>query len=169
MRPSRKMLIPAGNHSQIEREKGRKKRRKRTFSHREGHRNDTVHRGHTVEAADEVGEVVRNRQVVLDGDNVDFGGEEGTDDAGGVETLLDVEIRRGLVEHVAVEGKGMSTSEEKEKERKERTCRPSERRTFRSRTSATLLPKAPGCHGPTPAEGRGPRPRYRSCSFPTCS
>lgn len=104
MRPSRKMLIPAEGIVQFDLFRFSKEMEsRRTFSHRERHRDDTVHRGHAVEDTDEVGEVVGDGQVVLDGDNVDFGAEEGTDDAGGVETLLNVEVGRRLVEHVAAE------------------------------------------------------------------
>ncbi|KAI3494682.1 hypothetical protein L1887_40498 [Cichorium endivia] len=71
-----------------------------TDGRRHGH--DTVHRGDAVEAADKVREVVEHGQVVLDGDDVGVGVEERADHARGVETLLDVEVRRGLVKHVYV-------------------------------------------------------------------
>ncbi|PWZ00343.1 hypothetical protein BCV70DRAFT_109253 [Testicularia cyperi] len=67
-----------------------------------GHGNDTVDRRHTVETADEIGEVVEHRQIVFDGNDVSVGVEERADHSGGIETLLDIEIRRGLVEHVDV-------------------------------------------------------------------
>lgn len=39
---------------------------------------------------------------MLDDDDVDLGSDKTTDDASSVETLLDIKVRRGLVEHEAV-------------------------------------------------------------------
>jgi hypothetical protein len=77
----------------------------RTLSNRERHGNDTVGRRLSVEDADVVGQVIEDGQIVLDGDDVGGRGEDGTDDSGSIETLLDVEVGGGLVEHVATERK----------------------------------------------------------------
>mmetsp|Transcript_20895 Transcript_20895/g.53905 ORF Transcript_20895/g.53905 Transcript_20895/m.53905 type:complete len:308 (+) Transcript_20895:927-1850(+) len=71
-----------------------------TLAHREGHRHHAVRTGHAVEAAHEVGEVVEHAQVVLDANHVALGMQQGADAARGVQTLLDVEVRARLVEHV---------------------------------------------------------------------
>mmetsp|Transcript_25210 Transcript_25210/g.64046 ORF Transcript_25210/g.64046 Transcript_25210/m.64046 type:complete len:241 (-) Transcript_25210:765-1487(-) len=71
-----------------------------TLAHGEGHGDDAVGAGHAVEAADEVGEVVEDGKVVLHADHKDLGAEQRADAARSVEALLDVQVRRGLVEHV---------------------------------------------------------------------
>lgn len=78
--------------------------RELTFAHGEGHRDHSVDTRYSIEDTDKVGQVVEDGQIVLDDDDVDLGVEEGADEPGGVETLLDIEVRRRLVEHVAGSG-----------------------------------------------------------------
>lgn len=73
-----------------------------SLAHGEGHRDDTVSTRGSVEAADEVGEVVENGKIVFHNDHILVVGEQASDHAGGIQTLLDVEVRTGLVEHVNV-------------------------------------------------------------------
>lgn len=65
----------------------------RTLSDRERHGDDTISRRLSVENADVVGQVVEDGQIVLDGNDVGGRGEDGSNNSGGVETLLDVEVR----------------------------------------------------------------------------
>lgn len=67
---------------------------------REG--DDTVDGGLTVETADVIGKVIEDGQIVLDNDDVVVGAEEGANDAGGAQSLLDIEVRGRLVEHVDI-------------------------------------------------------------------
>jgi len=78
-----------------------KRKRRLTFTNGERHGNNSVGRRSTVENTDVVGQVVENRQIVLDGDDEGSRGGEGSDDSSGVETLLDIEVGGRLVEHVA--------------------------------------------------------------------
>ncbi len=54
--------------------------------------------GLAVEDADEVREVIEDGEVVLDNDNVVVLLEQRADRLGGVDALLDIQVRRGLVE-----------------------------------------------------------------------
>jgi hypothetical protein len=71
-----------------------------TFSDGEGHSDDTVGTGFTVQAADEIGKVIQDTQIVLNANDVNFGAEETSDTFGGSESLLDIQIRTGLIQHV---------------------------------------------------------------------
>jgi len=71
-----------------------------TFSDGERHGDDTVGAGFTVQAADEVGKVIQDTQIVLNANNVNFRAEETSDTFGGSESLLDIQIRTGLIQHV---------------------------------------------------------------------
>jgi hypothetical protein len=79
-----------------------------TLTNREGKGDDTINSGLTVENADEVGQVIQNGQIVLDNNNILLTNgdilvsEETADGASGVETLLNVEVRGRLVEHIDV-------------------------------------------------------------------
>jgi hypothetical protein len=68
---------------------------------REG--NNTVDSRATVENADEIGKVIKNRKIVLDDNDVVIGTEKATDGTGSSQTLLDIKIRRGLVKHVPID------------------------------------------------------------------
>lgn len=54
---------------------------------------DTVNARNAVKTADEITEIVEDRQVVLDGDDVCVRVEKRTDHSCCVQTLLDIEIR----------------------------------------------------------------------------
>ena len=72
----------------------------------EGHGNDTVTTGGTVQDADVVTEIVQNGKVVLHDEDVATVAvlifNERTDHVGGRQPLLDVEVGRGLIEHVHI-------------------------------------------------------------------
>jgi hypothetical protein len=72
-----------------------------TFTNRGRHSNDTVNCWLTVQDANEIGQVIEDGQIVLYDDNVVIWAEQGADGSGSGETLLDIEVRRWLVEHVA--------------------------------------------------------------------
>ena len=74
-----------------------------TFSDAEGHSDHSIGSRHAVQAADEVGEVVEHRQIVLHHDDVAVGPEQAADRLGSLQTLLYVQVGRGLIEHEAVE------------------------------------------------------------------
>mmetsp|Transcript_192 Transcript_192/g.660 ORF Transcript_192/g.660 Transcript_192/m.660 type:complete len:544 (-) Transcript_192:139-1770(-) len=73
-------------------------------AHSERHRHHTVRTGGAVQAADEVTEVVQDRQIVLNRDHkhVRANVDERTDGERCLEALANIEVRRGLVEHVHV-------------------------------------------------------------------
>jgi hypothetical protein len=71
-----------------------------SFTDGSGQCNHTVHRWLSVKHANKVGQVVQDRQIVLDDDNVVIRSQKVTDGFGSLETLLDIEIRRRLVEHI---------------------------------------------------------------------
>ena len=73
-----------------------------TLTDRVGQSNDTVNSGATVQDADVVGEVVENRQIVLDDNDVVVISEERANDRGSSQSLLDIEVGRRLVEHVDI-------------------------------------------------------------------
>jgi hypothetical protein len=73
-----------------------------TFAHGEGGGDHTVDGGLSVENADVVGQVVEDRQIVLDDDDVAVGSEQAADQTTGGETLLDIQKGGRLVEHVDV-------------------------------------------------------------------
>ena len=109
MKPSRKMLIPIQRIRIIPiisvswtltLEVGIYNRVRRTFANRRGESDDAVDRGFTVQTADKIGEVVEDGEIVLDGDDIAPGVEETADYSSSLETLFDVEVTRGLVEHV---------------------------------------------------------------------
>jgi len=66
--------------------------------------NDTVNGGLAVENADVIREVVEHGQIVLDDDDIVVGTQERPDDAGSAQSLLDIEVRRRLIEHVTASG-----------------------------------------------------------------
>jgi len=70
MFPSKKMLIPSRT------EKGG---------------DHTVDRGLTVQAADVVGKIIENRQIVLDDDDIGVWAKETSDQSTSSETLLDIQ------------------------------------------------------------------------------
>lgn len=72
------------------------------FTDRRRQSNHTVDGGLTIENADEVREVVKDGQIVLDNDDVVIVTEKRANDSGGGETLLDIKIRRRLVKHVDI-------------------------------------------------------------------
>lgn len=72
------------------------------FSHGMGQGDNTVDGRLTIQNANEIGEIVENRQIVLDDDDVVVGAEKRADDTGGSQSLLDIEVGRGLVEHVNI-------------------------------------------------------------------
>lgn len=61
---------------------------------------DTVDTRLTIEHADVVRKVVENGQIMLNTENVGKLGAKVTDDATGGETLTDIEVGRGLIDHV---------------------------------------------------------------------
>ena len=65
----------------------------------EGHGDDAVSAGHAVETADVVGQVVQDGQIVLDDNDVCLVAHQLPDGQGGVEPLLDIQVRRRLVKH----------------------------------------------------------------------
>lgn len=71
-----------------------------TFSNGERHGDDTVSTGFTVQAADEIGKIIQDTQIVLNANDVNFRAEETSDTFGGSESLLDIQIRTGLIQHV---------------------------------------------------------------------
>jgi hypothetical protein len=77
-----------------------------TFPHAEGHSDHTIRPRHPVQAADEVGEVVEHREIVLYHNDVLVRLDEGADGHGSLQALLHVQVRRRLVKHETVmEGK----------------------------------------------------------------
>jgi hypothetical protein len=73
-----------------------------TFTDGCGERDDTVNGGLSVKNADKVRKIVEDGQIVLDADNVVVRAEQATDLASSSKTLLDIQERRRLVEHVDV-------------------------------------------------------------------
>lgn len=73
-----------------------------TFTDRGRHSNDTIHCRATVEHADEVGKIIKDGQIVFNDDNVIIWTQERANNCSCLETLLDVQIGRGLVEHVDI-------------------------------------------------------------------
>ena len=76
----------------------------RTLSDAERHRDDAVRARHAVQAADEVGQVVEHRQVVLHHDDVLVGGDQAADGARRLQPLLHVQVARRLVKHETASG-----------------------------------------------------------------
>lgn len=72
------------------------------FAHGERRGDDAVCSGLSVEAADEVGEVVEHGEIVLDRDHVFVLAAELADGLCGAQTLAHVQVGRRLVEHVHV-------------------------------------------------------------------
>jgi hypothetical protein len=66
------------------------------------HSDDTIDGGFSVENADVIGEIVKDRQIVLDDNDIVVVAEQRTNNLGGTQTLLDIEIRRRLVKHVDI-------------------------------------------------------------------
>lgn len=73
-----------------------------TFTHREGSGDHTVDGGLSVKNADVVGQVVEDRQIVLDDNDVTVGSEQAANQTTGCKTLLDIQEGRRLVEHVDI-------------------------------------------------------------------
>jgi len=71
-----------------------------TFSDGERHGDDTVSTGFTVQAADEIGKVIQDTQIVFNANDVNFRAEETSNTFGGSESLLDIQVRTGLIQHV---------------------------------------------------------------------
>jgi len=71
-----------------------------TFSNGERHGNDTVGTGFTVQAADEIGKIIQDTQIVLNANDVNFRAEETSDTFGSSQSLLDIQVRTGLIQHV---------------------------------------------------------------------
>lgn len=67
---------------------------------REG--DDTIYGWLAIQNADEVGQIVEDRQVVLDYDDVVIWAQKFTNRTGRAQTLLNIQIGRRLVEHVAM-------------------------------------------------------------------
>ena len=73
-----------------------------SFTHGGGKRNDAVDGRHPIQHTDKVREVIEDREIVFDANDVIFGGDEGADCFCGVETLFYIEVGRGFVEHVDI-------------------------------------------------------------------
>ena len=75
-----------------------------TITNVEGHGHHTISTRSTVEAANEIREVIEDRKIVLDADDVEafLVLEDITDDLGSLQTLLDIEVGGGLIEHVHI-------------------------------------------------------------------
>ena len=73
-----------------------------TFPHTERHGDHAVGPGHTIQAADEVWEVVQHWQVMFYNDDVFVSLQQGAYHQGGLQTLLDVQVAGWLVKHEAV-------------------------------------------------------------------
>jgi len=73
-----------------------------TFTYGEGSGDHTVDGGLSVENADVVGQVVKNRQIVLDDDDIAVRSEQTANQTTGGKTLLDIQEGGRLVEHVDV-------------------------------------------------------------------
>ena len=111
-----------------------------TFSNGEGHSDDAVATRDAVKAADKVGEIVEDGEVVLDDDDVALGAREAANRPSGAETLFHVQVRRRLVEHEDVgvldadNGAGESLTERRGGEgKKERRKKKKERKKERKR------------------------------------
>lgn len=63
-----------------------------TFTNRVRHSYDTVHGWFAVQTADEVGQIVKNRQVVLDRNNIVVIGQQAADNLGSDQPLPDIQI-----------------------------------------------------------------------------
>ena len=72
-----------------------------TLANGVGQRHNTIDSRLTVEHTYIVGKVVEDGQIVLDDDNVVVRPKKRSDDSGGAQSLLDIEVRRRLVKHVA--------------------------------------------------------------------
>lgn len=73
-----------------------------TFTDGRRQGNHTIDGGLTVENADEVGEVIKDGQIVLDDNDVVIITEKRANDSGSSQTLLDIQVRRRLVKHVYI-------------------------------------------------------------------
>lgn len=73
-----------------------------TFADRGGKRHNTVDGRLSVKHTDEVGKVVQDRQIVLDDNDIVVGTKQTADLTCGGKTLLDIEERGRLVEHVHI-------------------------------------------------------------------
>ena len=72
-----------------------------TFTDGVRHSDYAVHRWLSVQTTDEVREIVEDRQVVLNSNNVVIRGEETADNLGSDQALPNIQIGRGLIKHVA--------------------------------------------------------------------
>ena len=73
-----------------------------TFTDRRREGDNTIDGRLSVENTDEIGEIVKDRQVVLDNDDIVVRAKQTANFSAGGKTLLDIEERGRLVEHVDV-------------------------------------------------------------------
>lgn len=73
-----------------------------TFTNGVGQGNDTIDGRSSVENADVIRKVVEDRQIVLDDNDIIIVTKQGANDGRGTQPLLDIEIGRGLIEHVDI-------------------------------------------------------------------
>lgn len=73
-----------------------------TFTDRVGEGNDTIDGGPSVKNANVVGKVIKDGQIVFDDNDVVVVTEKRSDDHGSAQTLLDIEVRGRLIEHVDI-------------------------------------------------------------------
>jgi hypothetical protein len=72
------------------------------FTDRRWESDNSVHSWSAVENADEIGQIVEDRQVMFYDDNVVIRAQELSDRAGCAKTLLDVKVRGWLVKHIDI-------------------------------------------------------------------
>lgn len=63
---------------------------------------NTVHGGHTVQNTDIIGEIIQNRQIVFDDNDVGLRGNQWSNDTSSVQSLLDIQVGRRFVKHVYI-------------------------------------------------------------------
>lgn len=73
-----------------------------TFTDRVGEGNDTIDGGPSVKNANVVGKVIQDGQIVFDDNDVVVVTEKRSDDHGSAQTLLNIEVRGRLIEHVDI-------------------------------------------------------------------
>lgn len=72
----------------------------RTFTNRVGHSDDPIHGWFPIQTTDEVRQIIQNRKIVLDSDDVAIWIKQRTDNFRSFQSLLDIQVTRRLVEHI---------------------------------------------------------------------
>ena len=73
-----------------------------TIAHAHGECNHTICTLLTIENTNEIRKIIKNRQIVFDTDDVVAVCEKLTDACSGLDSLADIEVRRGLINHIHI-------------------------------------------------------------------